>query len=282
MKKILSIILVIILALGVLTACGKSTSGNGMTIGIPNDPTNEARALELLQTQGLITLKDTGDVEATVRDIVDNPYNISFKEIEAAQLPMQLESLDYAIINSNYAIDAGLTPFLTEGTDVAYPNIIAVKEGNENTDKIKALVAAVNSASVADFIKSEYIGAVVCDLNSPIADGLDAKLDYAKLKGETIKIAASPAPHADILKQAAKVLEGKGIKLDIVEFTDYIQPNMVVESGEVDANYFQHIPYLNDFNAENGTHIVSVLEVHHEPMGIYSNKYDSLDNIKTK
>lgn len=282
MKKILSIILVAIFAVGVLTACGKSGSGNGMTIGIPNDPTNESRALELLQSQGLITLKDTGDVEATVRDIVDNPYNISFKEIEAAQLPMQLESLDYAIINSNYAIDAGLTPFLTEGTDVAYPNIIAVKEGNENSDKTKALVAAVNSTSVANFIKSEYIGAVVCDLNNPIADGLDTKLDYAKLKGTTIKIAASPAPHADILKQAAKVLEGKGIKLDIIEFTDYIQPNMVVESGEVDANYFQHVPYLDDFNAENGTHIVSVLEVHHEPMGIYSNKYDSLDNIKTK
>ena len=75
------------------------------------------------------------------------------------------------------------------------------------------------------------------------------------------------------------ILAEKDITLDIKEFTDYVQPNLAVESGDIDANFFQHEPYLNDFNAEQGTHIVSVLEVHHEPMGIYSNLYNSLDAI---
>ena len=285
MKKILAIVLASVLAVAALTlaACG----GNGdaeptgsVKIGIPNDPTNEARALELLQAQGLITLKDTGDVEATVLDIVDNPYNIEFSEIEAAQLPNVLPDLDYAIINSNYAIGAQLTPFVTEGTDVSFPNIIAVKEGNENSDKIKALVAAVNSDAVAAYINDTYKGAIVCDLTATVADGLDPTVDYAALSGQTITIAASPTPHADILAVAKGILAEQGITLDIQEYNDYVVPNTVVDTGEVDANYFQHIPYLENFNEENGTHIVSVLEVHHEPMGIYSDKYDSLDPIK--
>lgn len=295
MKKILAVLLACVLAAASLTlaACGGNGGGaepagsgsapapaKSFKIGIPNDPTNEARALELLQVQGLITLKDTGDVEATVMDITDNPYNIEFSEIEAAQLPNVLPDLDYAIINSNYAIGAQLTPFVTEGTDVSFPNIIAVKEGNENSDKIKALVAAVNSDAVAAYINDTYKGAIVCDLTTTMADGLDPTVDYDALAGTTITIAASPTPHADILAVAKDILAGKGITLDIQEYNDYVVPNTVVDTGEVDANYFQHIPYLENFNQENGTHIVSVLEVHHEPMGIYSDKYDSLDPVK--
>ena len=80
------------------------------------------------------------------------------------------------------------------------------------------------------------------------------------LAGTTISVAASPTPHAEILEVAKEILAAKDITLDIMEFTDYVQPNNVVESGEVDANYFQHTPYLDDFNAENGTHIVSVCD----------------------
>ena len=294
MKRFLAIVFAAVLAVSALTlaACGSkgndTPQGSGsapapaktIKIGIPNDPTNEARALELLQVQGLITLKDTGDIEATVMDITDNPYGIEFSEIEAAQLPNVLQDLDFAVINSNYAIDAGLTPFVTEGTDVSYPNIIAVKEGNEGSDKIKALVAAVNSQAVADYINSEYKGAIVCDLVSPTPDGLDSSVDYDALNGTKITVAASPTPHADILAIAKDILAAKGITLDIQEYNDYVVPNTVVDTGEVDSNYFQHVPYLNDFNKENGTHIVSVLEVHHEPMGVYSSKYDSFDVIK--
>ena len=97
-----------------------------------------------------------------------------------------------------------------------------------------------------------------------------------------ISVAASPTPHAEILQIAKDILAAKDITLEIIEYTDYVQPNNVVESGEVDANYFQHKPYLDDFNAQNGTHIVSAVSVHVEPMGIYGGKQTSLDAIKAQ
>lgn len=110
-------------------------------------------------------------------------------------------------------------------------------------------------------------------------DGYDPTVDYASLAGTTIKVAASPVPHAEILKVAADILAKADITLDIIEYTDYVLPNMVTESGEVDANYFQHGPYLESFNEENGTHLVSVAAVHYEPLGIYPGKSTSLDDI---
>ena len=280
MKKILAVLLSAILALGILAGC---SGKDAITIAVPNDTTNEARALLLLQENGYIKLKDGVGITATINDIEENPYGIDFKEVEAAQIPNVLQDVDYAIINSNYAISAGLNPvqdsLLIEGSASAYGNILAVKEGNENSDAIKALKAALESKKVADFIAEKYEGAVVSVVENP-GDGFDATVDYAQLAGKTISVAASPTPHAEILAIARDILAEKGITLDIKEFTDYVQPNNVVESGEIDANYFQHVPYLDDFNAENGTHIVSVSVIHVEPMGLYGGKQTSLDAIK--
>lgn len=291
MKKIISILLIAALAvtsLTVFTSCGSdskdSKDSKSYTIAVPNDTTNEARALLLLQDQGYIKLKDGAGITATIKDIAENPYNIEFKEVEAAQLPNILQDVDFGIINSNYAIEAKLNPtkdsLAIEGSSSEYSNIIAVKEGNENSDKIKALAAALESQKVADFIKDKYSGAVVSVVDKPIADGFDSTVDYAKLKGAKITVAASPTPHAEILAVAKEILAEKDITLDVKEFTDYVQPNNVVESGDVDANYFQHKPYLDDFNKENNTHIVSVGAIHVEPMGIYGGKQKSLDVIK--
>ncbi len=281
MKKLFATLCTGFLLLGLLAGCGSKS--DSVTIAVPNDTTNEARALLLLQDNGYITLKDGAGITATVNDIAENPYDISFKEVEAAQLPNVLKDVDYAIINSNYAIDADLDPMsdslLMEGSSSAYGNILAVKEGNEDSDAIKALVAALESQEVADFINSEYKGAVVSTVDNP-GTGFDDAVDYDALAGTTISVAASPAPHAEILEVAKKILAEKDITLDIIEFTDYVQPNNVVESGEVDANYFQHTPYLDDFNAENGTHIVAAATIHVEPMGLYGGKQDSLDAIK--
>ncbi len=278
-KTLVTTAVVLTLAVS-LTACKKS---GGLTIAVPNDTTNEARALLLLQEQGYITLKDGAGITATIKDIQDNPYNITFKEVEAAQLPNVLQDVDYAVINSNYAIEAELNPMsdalAIEGSSSAYSNILAVKEGNESSDGIKALVAALESQKVADYITEKYEGAVVSTVDAP-TDGFDASLDYAALAGTTITVAASPTPHAEILKAAQQTLPEKDITLDIIEYTDYVQPNNVVESGEVDANYFQHTPYLDDFNAENGTHLVSVSAVHVEPIGLYGGRQTSLDAIK--
>lgn len=281
MKKILSVLLIALIAVAVLSGCASKTS-DSMTIGIPNDTTNEARALLLLQDKGYIKLKDGAGITATVTDIAENPHNITFREIEAAQLPNSLKDLDYAVINSNYALPANLNPvkdaLLTENSTSAYSNILAVKEGQQNTDKVKALVAALESKKVADFIAQEYDGAVISVVENP-GDGYDSSVDYDALKGTTVSVAASPTPHAEVLAVAKEILAEKDITLNIVEFTDYVQPNNVVESGEVDANYFQHLPYLEDFNAQNNTHVVSVAAIHVEPMSLYGGKQTTLDAL---
>ena len=264
-----------------LVGCGGSSKK--IVIAVPNDTTNEARALLLLQDNGIIKLKDGAGITATVGDIKENPKNIEFKEVEAAQIPNTLKDVDYAVINSNYAIGAGLDPvkgsLAIEGSSSAYSNILAVKSGNENSDKIKALVAALESKKVADFITSKYNGAVVSTVDNP-GDGYDKSVNYDSLKGTKITVAASPTPHAEILAIAKDILSQKGITLDVKEFSDYVQPNKVVDSGEIDANYFQHKPYLDDFNKENGTKVVSVAAIHVEPMGVYGGKQTSLDAVK--
>jgi len=287
MKKTITRIFTAVLALTLvfsLAACGSkgNDSASGVTIAVPNDTTNEARALLLLEQLGYIKLKDGAGITATILDISENPHNITFNEVEAAQLPNVLKDVDYAVINSNYALDGGLNPSKDalglEGSFSAYGNILAVKEGRENDPLILALLAALKSQQVADFIAEEYDGAVVSVVDNP-TDGYDASIDYAALAGKTVSVAASPTPHAQILAVAADILAAKDITLKIVEFTDYVQPNNVVDSGEIDANYFQHVPYLDDFNAENGTHVVSVGAIHVEPLGIYGGKQSSLDAI---
>ncbi len=228
MKKIISLALIAVLSLTLvfsLTACGGSDKDSDkITIAIPNDTTNEARALLLLEDLGYIKLKDGTGITATPLDVKENPYNIEFKEVEAAQLPNVLKDVDYAVINSNYAIEAKLNPAKDalglEGSSSAYGNILAVKEGNENTDIIKALKAALESKQVADFIASEYNGAVVSVVDNT-TDGYDPSVDYASLAGKTVSVAASPTPHAEILGIVKTILAEKDITLEIKEFTDY-------------------------------------------------------------
>ena len=286
--KLATLALALVLTLS-LTACGgnsNTTDGDDtqpvIQIAVPNDTTNEARALLLLQENGIIKLADGAGITATKNDIVENPYNVEIVETEAAQLPNQLQDVDYAVINSNYAISAGLNPvsdsLLIEGSASAYANILTVKEGNETSPKTLALKAALESQQVVDYINEKYNGSVVSVVENP-TDGYDATVDYDALNGETITIAASPAPHAEILEVVKTILADKGITLDIQVYNDYVVPNTVVDDGTVDANYFQHLPYLEDFNAQNGTHIVSVSAIHVEPMGLYGGKQTTLDAV---
>ena len=281
-NKFAALILALVLTLTLaLTGCGKKDAAV-IKIAVPNDTTNEARALLLLEEKGIIKLKDGAGITATKNDIVENPHNVEIVEAEAAQLPNVKQDVDYAVINSNYAINAGLNPLkdalAIEGSSSAYGNILCVKEGNEKQPKILALKAALESKDVADYIRSKYDGSVVSTVTAP-TDGYDASVDYTALKGTTITIAASPTPHAEILEIAKTILAAKDITLDIQVYNDYVVPNTVVEDGTVDANYFQHLPYLEDFNAQQSTHIVSVATIHVEPMGLYGGKQTSLDTL---
>ena len=117
--------------------------------------------------------------------------------------------------------------------------------------------------------------------NTPAAntESPAASTETGSLEGTTLKVGATPAPHAEILEVVKDILAEQGITLEIVQYNDYVQPNNAVEDGSLDANYFQHITYMNDFNTEYGTHLVSAAEVHYEPMGLYAGKTASLDEL---
>ncbi len=142
---------------------------DGDSIAVPNDTTNEARALLLLQDNGLITLKDDAGLEATVNDIVDNPYNLEIVELEAAQVPRVVGEVAFVVLNGNYALEAGYSvakdSIAYESTDSeaakTYVNVIAAKEGNEDSAKIKALVEALKSDAIKTYINDTYDGAVI-------------------------------------------------------------------------------------------------------------------------
>ena len=141
----------------------------GATIAVPNDTSNEARALLLLQENGYITLREGAGLNATVNDIVENPYNIEIVELEAAQIPRMLSEVSFGILNGNYAMQAGMTvaedALLYESsqseTVANYVNVVAVKEGNEELEKIKALVEALQSDTIRQYILDNYNGAVI-------------------------------------------------------------------------------------------------------------------------
>ena len=142
---------------------------DGAVIAVPNDTTNEARALLLLQDNGLITLKDGAGLEATVNDIKDNPHNIQIQELEAAQVARVVSEVDYVVLNGNYALEAGFSvakdalAYEKADSEAAktYVNVIVVKEGNENNEGIQALVKVLKSDEIKQYINDTYDGAVI-------------------------------------------------------------------------------------------------------------------------
>lgn len=138
---------------------------NGATVAIPNDATNEGRALLLLAKSGLIALKDPTSITATPKDVIQNPKNLKFRELEAATLPRVLTTVDLALINTNYALSAKLDPtkdaLVIEGAESPYANILVTRQDNKDSDAVKKLVAALQTPEVKQFIEDKYKGAVV-------------------------------------------------------------------------------------------------------------------------
>lgn len=136
---------------------------DGARVAIPNDPTNGGRALLVLQSAGLIKLRDGAPITATPQDITENKKNLQFSELEAPQLPRSLEDADISVININFALEAKLNPkdaIFTESSDSPYANIVAVREGDENRPEIKKLIEALTSQESKDFIEKKYNGAI--------------------------------------------------------------------------------------------------------------------------
>ena len=137
---------------------------DGAHVAIPNDPTNGGRALLVLQSAGLIKLRDGAPITATPQDIVENPKNLQFSELEAPQLPRSLEDADIAVINSNFAMEAKLDPktaIFTESKDSPYGNIVAVRAGDENRPELQKLMKALTSEEAKQFINTKYNGSII-------------------------------------------------------------------------------------------------------------------------
>ena len=138
---------------------------NGADVAIPNDASSIGRSLVLLQTAGLIRLKDATNPLQTLRDIAENPKNLRFRELESATLPRVLDQVDMAVINTNYALDAGLKPrtdaLTLEGGDSPYVNYLVARSDNQNDPRVQALATALRSQAVKDFIAQKYEGAVI-------------------------------------------------------------------------------------------------------------------------
>ena len=278
MKKLIVLVLVLVFALSATALADK------VTIGVPDDTTNEARALQLLAYNGIIELKEGAGETATKADVISDTVDIV--EIQADMLVNQLPDLDYAVLNLNFVLDAKAAgfqiadAFLLESEEVYLPraNVIAVHGDNVDADLTKALVAACESQQVVDFIKSEYAGSVISTVAEP-TDGYDADVDYDALKGSTIIMAATPPPHAQILEVVKEILAQKDITLDIQVFTGYTEENPVVDAGDAYANYFQHQQYLDDYVRELGGNVVSVAAIHTEPMGLYGGRQADLSAL---
>ena len=271
MKKIIALLVALVLTLSLTAAFA-----DGISIAVPNDPTNEGRALLLLQAYGLIKVDENAGITATVADITENPLNIEFVEVEAALVPNALPDVDYAAINGNYALAAELpAALLYENSASPYVNVVSVNEADKDSDKAKVLAAAILSQQVVDYFAT-YEGQAISVIENP-TDGYDATVDYDALKGETIKVVATLDPHSFVLEKVVKdILAAKDITLEVIVVDDYVTPNTAVNDGDAFANYFAHQPYQDNFNAEKGTSLVTIAGVHVEPMGLYAGKQADL------
>ena len=194
--------------------------------------------------------------------------------MEAALVPNALPDVDYAAINGNYALAAQLpAALLYENAESPYVNVVSVNAADAESDKAKALAAAILSQQVKDYFETNEKAISVVE--NP-TDGFDATVDYDALKGETIKVVATLDPHSYVLDIVKNILAEKGITVEVTVVDDYVTPNTAVNDGDAFANFFAHQPYQDDFNANNGTNLVTIAGVHVEPMGLYAGKQADL------
>ena len=227
------------------------------------------------------------DTYASAKTAFENGTGVAWANDNTEVIAYSLENAGYVVGIPSLGSQDTIAPAVSKGnkTLLDWLNSEIESLGNEN------FFHADYEATLLDTYGKDYEDTLVVEggkVAGAAADTADVAevteaatgaLDIVPGNGETIKIAASPVPHAEILAKAAEILKDYGYELDIVEFEDYVQPNLVVESGEFDANYMEHIPYLNSFNEEQGTHIVNAGGIHYEPFGIYPGTKASLSDV---
>ena len=223
------------------------------------------------------------DTYASAKTAFENGTGVAWANDNTEVIAYSLENEGYVVGIPSLGSQDTIAPAVSKGNSSLLDWINSEIEslGNEQFfhADYEATLLDTYGADYEDTLVVEGGKAAGASESEGSASSEDALSDIVPGNGETIKIAASPVPHAEILAKAAEILKDYGYELDIVEFEDYVQPNLVVESGEFDANYMQHVPYLESFNEEQGTHIVNAGGIHYEPFGIYPGTKKSLDDV---
>lgn len=219
------------------------------------------------------------DTYAAAKTAFENGTGVAWANDNTEVIAFSLENEGYVVGIPSLGSQDTIAPAVSKGnsTLLDWLNEEIVSLGKEN------FFHADYEATLLDTYGRDYEDTLVVEGGETAGAAAEEKsaaaLDIPQGNGETITVAASATPHAEILAAAKPILEEYGYKLEVTEFDDYVQPNLVVESGEFDANYFQHVPYLNSFNEEQGTHLADAGDIHYEPFGIYPGTKSSLDEI---
>ena len=293
MKKLIALILTVILALS-LCACGGKKEA--VKIGIPDDGTNLSRALKLLETAGLITVKPEAGYTPQMADITGYLYNVEIIPTQANTLPATLDDYAASTINGTYAIPAGLIPSRdaliiekqSESGDNPYVNIIAARSADKDNPVYKTIVAAYQTQTVAQFLLENYKEAFFPAFNYDSKFSADANfvqeiLNYKSDKaGKTVVKVGVCGANNDQWLAVQKVLDEQGanIYIELVEFDAYNLPNEALNSGDIDLNAFQHKAYLNSEIASQGYKIEAIGDTLIAPLSLYSKQVNSLDALK--
>ena len=293
MKKLTSILLILVLALS-LCACGSKKEA--VKIGIPDDGTNLSRALKLLETAGLITVKPEAGYTPQMADITGYLYNVEIIPTQANTLPATLDDYAASTINGTYAIPAGLIPSRdaliiekqSESGDNPYVNIIAARSADKDNPVYKTIVAAYQTQTVAQFLLENYKEAFFPAFNYDSKFSADANfvqeiLNYKSDKaGKTVVKVGVCGANNDQWLAVQKVLDEQGanIYIELVEFDAYNLPNEALNSGDIDLNAFQHKAYLNSEIASQGYKIEAIGDTLIAPLSLYSKQVNSLDALK--
>lgn len=216
------------------------------------------------------------DTYATAKTAFENGTGVAWANDNTEVIAYSLENEGYVVGIPSLGSQDTIAPAVTKGnsTLLNWLNDEIVALGKEN------FFHADYEATLLDTYGADYEETLVVE-GGQVKEtaAAPAQSDIPQGNGEVITVAASATPHAEILAAAAPILETYGYKLEVTEFADYVQPNLVVESGEFDANYFQHVPYLDSFNEEQGTHLVDAGDIHYEPFGIYPGTKSALTDI---
>ena len=224
------------------------------------------------------------DTYAAAKTAFENGTGVAWANDNTEVIAYAQENKGYVVGISSLGDQESIAPAVSKGnsTLLDWINTEIKSLGKEN------FFHADYEATLIDTYGADYEDTLVIEGGGDAANAVSdtdtqaaetGALDITPGNGETIKVAASPVPHAEILAKAAEILKDYGYDLEVTEFDDYVQPNLVVESGEFDANYMQHLPYLNSFNEEQGTHLVDAGDIHYEPFGIYPGTKSKLEDV---